>query len=165
MVVVDWGLDQPAHGSSVADGPRVPETADRLPEVAALAGQGWQLSPDAPALAFLPAVWPRTARTWVRDRATRYETRWSDSGPAQTVPWPDGLYEEMDAETDALLAEAGVPGRPPGRLWLFRPPPRFATIDETVDHIARLGEPLGVDVSCDARFVEHAAREVARLFA
>ncbi|MEV0158336.1 hypothetical protein AB0H57_32280 [Micromonospora sp. NPDC050686] len=77
-----WGADQPPDPAAAraaetdADG-LMPE---QLPEVREPIARGWQLAPDAPMLVFLPLVWPPQQRTWVPDRATRYET-WTELDP------------------------------------------------------------------------------------
>ena len=45
--------------------------AEELPEVQALAAEGWRPLHDAPLYRLLPAAWPPGHRTWVPDRLPR----------------------------------------------------------------------------------------------
>lgn len=117
----DWNDDPPSTLSQ--PGPRLSLGPAELPEVRALLDAGWQLAPDAPVWAFLPAVWPPEHRTWVFDRSTRtcIETIETASGrTSRVVPWTKADYAEVDTDLGALCTDAGVPARPRGRLWLLR---------------------------------------------
>ncbi|MFI7075350.1 DUF5956 family protein [Micromonospora sediminicola] len=141
----DWGLDQPAHPAAAraahedVDG----SPPEQLPEVRELTGQGWQLAPDAPGYVFLPAVWPSELRTWVPDRATRYE-QWYEQDPKthrvigeQTVRCSGESRNETDNDHDWSLERVGITGRPRRRLWLLKPPPGYASVDEVLNEVWR----------------------------
>lgn len=95
-----------------------PPRPEELPEVAALAGQGWRPLRRFPLFACLPALWPAGLRGWVPDRLPHVAVigfgmrRWVE--PAQ---W------DHDAEQARYAQTAGVVEPPPsGRLWLLRSP-------------------------------------------
>ncbi|SCF20257.1 DUF5956 family protein [Micromonospora mirobrigensis] len=170
-ITYDWGLDQlpdPAAaraGEVDADG----LTPEQLPEVRELTARGWQLASDAPMLVFLPAVWPRELRTWVPDRATRYEW-WYEQDPKtrqvireQTVRSSWESRNEVENDNDALLAEAGVTGRPRARLWLLKPPPGFASVDDFLAELGRRADAAGIDGACSAPYVRFTAELLAEL--
>ena len=149
----DWGTAQAAHpAAAVADGdePVVGLDREQLPEVRVLLGEGWTVAPDAPMFAFLPAVWPAQLRTWVPDRtvrteqhsavdATTREVRWRD-----TVPASAAAVQQVEDDVDALLAKAGITGRPSGRLWLLKPPPGYPSVDAVLDEVDRRAAATGV---------------------
>jgi hypothetical protein len=149
----DWGLDQPANpaarpGEGVQD-----IEPGQLPEVRVLSAEGWQLAPDAPVLAFLPAVWPPELRTWVPDRSTRHEQRFEQHPvnlaiySTATVSATPAAREEAEADIDELLAAAGAPGRPRGRLWLLKPPQGYGSVELVVDELAGAPKPQASAVS------------------
>jgi hypothetical protein len=157
VVAYDWGLDQAPHPVSAGRDERVDQEPDRLPEVRLLVGEGWRLAPDAPVFAFLPAVWPARLRTWVPDRAARYEERSvMDPGGGRvrrtfTVAWSDDTREDIDDDVDWSL----------GRLWLLKPPEGFASVDAFLDHVEQRAREAGTDFS-SAEYVELTARELAK---
>ncbi|MBU8858054.1 MULTISPECIES: DUF5956 family protein [unclassified Micromonospora] len=172
-VAYDWGLNQPADPAAART---MNEDADglepeQLPEVRELTAQGWELAPDAPMLVFLPAVWPRALRTWVPDRASRYET-WYEQDPRtnvvlreQTVRSSWESRDEVENDNDALLAEAGVTGRPRWRLWLLKPPPGFATVNEFLADLGRRADAAGIDGACSPQYVRFTADRLRELTA
>ena len=95
---------------------------DELPEVQALAGEGWRALDGNPQWAPLPALWPVQHRGWVPDRLPRVSVR-TVEGEGRWVE-PENEYVHQDRlEHDALvLARCGLPAAPPGRLWLLRSP-------------------------------------------
>lgn len=92
-----------------------------LPEVQALAEQGWQPVSAAPETRLLPAVWPAEHRCWVADRlppvmlAMTEERAWVERVPPSRLA-------EWQHEAAAEAAAAGQPAPPPGRIWLLRSP-------------------------------------------
>ncbi|MFG1677284.1 hypothetical protein [Micromonospora sp. NPDC049282] len=112
-----WGADQPPDpaGAGAADMDADGLTPEPLPEVRELAARGWQLTPGAPMLVFLPAVWPAQLLAWVPVRATGYET-WTELDPktyevlrAQTERSSWESRNEAENDNDALLADAASP--------------------------------------------------------
>jgi hypothetical protein len=99
--------------------------AEELPEVQALAADGWRLLHEAPLWCLLPAAWPTGHRTWVPDRLPRV----SISGTTGTYY---GSVEPLPAEGDENFwaddtaaeeaAAAGLPPPPARRIWLVRSP-------------------------------------------
>ncbi|MEO3781395.1 DUF5956 family protein [Micromonospora sp. B11E3] len=165
-IAYDWGLDQPAEPAAAraADADVDGLEPEQLPEVRELVAQGWQMAPDAPMIAFLPAVWPSELRTWVPDRAARYE-QWYEQDPKtlkvrreQTVQASWESRVEVENDLDALLADAGVTGRPRGRLWLLKPPPGWASVDDFLAELGRQADAAGIDAECSAEYVQLAAR-------
>ncbi|GIJ29116.1 hypothetical protein Vqi01_42780 [Micromonospora qiuiae] len=162
----DWGLDQPPDPAAEHAGEADGLTPEQLPEVRKLTAQGWQLAPDAPLYAFLPAVWPRESRTWVPDRATRYET-WYEQDPktrtvlrAETRQVGPAMMTEIDDDHDWTLARVGITGRPRGRLWLLKPPRGHGSIDAVLDHVWQHAQQQGIDVTMSEPFVELTVRIV-----
>lgn len=95
--------------------------ADELPEVEALADEGWQPLHEAPLYCLLPAAWPAAHRAWVPDRRPRVSClRTTDNYFGWITPLPEELREDDTAATEARAA--GLPPPPPGRLWLVRSP-------------------------------------------
>lgn len=166
MASIDWGRDEPPHESARPAGvtERLPVEPGALPEVQRLTADGWYLAPEAPMWCFLPAVWPRRARTWVPDRATRYLEEWRGDETPVTHPWPPELYEEMEADAAGLLASAGVEARPANRLWLLRVPPRFPHLDDVLDDLMVEADKRGAEPGCNAAFVDLVAVRIRRLF-
>ncbi|GAB3231901.1 DUF5956 family protein [Micromonospora halotolerans] len=168
-IAYDWGIDQPpdpaADRADDVDG----LTSEQLPEVRELTAQGWHLASDAPMLVFLPAVWPRKLRTWVPDRATRYEW-WYEQEPKtrrvireQTVHSSWESRNEVENDNDALLAETGVTGRPRGRLWLLKPPPGFDSVDDFLAELGRRADAAGIDGACSPQYVRFTTELLAEL--
>lgn len=156
-----WGFDDPPAVESVAPLPprlvrlaevqqtRVPivdvdlaewgfPDAEELPEVQALAADGWRALEAAPLYCLLPAAWPAAHRTWVPDRLPRVSCGGTTATYYGTVMPPpdedDETYWEADTAAQAAR-EAGLPPPPSGRIWLVRSPwPRLpvAAIHELI---------------------------------
>lgn len=146
-MVGDWGGED---GLLRDPWPTEPLPPERLPSVVAARTQGWHLAPDAPLWCFLPAVWPAQERGWVPDRSVRVVRAVRDGVAGTENPWSAWDHAEVERDVNALLADAGVPARPPGRLWLLRPPPGMRDLDEAVDRLASGAESAGVPVMCCA---------------
>ena len=160
----DWGVDEGPHPIA-ADFPggRSPAEPGELPEVIQLAADGWELAPDAPFLVFLPAVWPRDLRTWIPDRATRYSLDWSAAtNRAGRVGWTPEVRASSDVDNVATLAEAGIGAPPPGRLWLLRPPPGFASVGDVLAAADDLADRCDVAPSCSPEYVDVVAETLRR---
>lgn len=114
---MNWADDEPHYTS--ADGPRIALLAAELPEVVKLVADGWNLLPESPVWAFLPAVWPRSRRTWVKDRSTRYQSVVDEKG-TRSIPWFESDYADLDVDTKQMLATSGIQGWRPSRLWLLQ---------------------------------------------
>ncbi len=138
-----WGIDQPAAKIGPVESlpPRLGRLAEvqatgivlatedpyaqgfphahELPEVRALAREGWQLLHDAPLYSLLPAAWPAEHRTWVADRLPRVGMRaTTDTYWAAIVPPPD----QDDDYLAQQAREAGLSEAPIDRIWLLRSP-------------------------------------------
>jgi hypothetical protein len=167
VVAYDWDVAQPAHPVAAGRGDRSELEPGQLPEVRELVAEGWELAPDAPMYAFLPAVWPAHLRTWVPDRSTRYEQRYvmePTSGAvlsSSTVPWSEATAVEVDDDTDELLAEGGIVGRPRGRLWLLKPPAGYASVGAFLDEVGRQADAADIPIMFSERYAELTARALA----
>ncbi len=111
------------------------DRADDVPEVVAARAQGYHPADESPLWCFLPAIWPAESRAWVRDCRVRHLTRHIGDGPSERLPWTAAEYGEIEDDTNALLAELGLPARPGGRIWLLRVPAPYATLREVIDDI------------------------------
>ena len=165
MVEYDWGLDEPPHPLGRSLDERSDLEVGQLPEVRALLAEGWFLAPEAPVLAFLPAIWPRSARTWIPDRSTHYaivSTLDGDWNVLETCrePWTQTDHDTYEIDINVLLGEGRVPPRPAGRIWLLRPPPGFSSLDEAVDHLQRRAREAGVDLGLVPELVAVLTAEV-----
>lgn len=118
--MLEYGEDRP-----LGPGERLslPGLAD-LPEVAALAAEGFEPLPNGLMgfdSAFLPAVWPREHRRWVRDRMPKFGL--VSFGEDDLVLGP-----EMGGDTHQLWLLArearslGLAPPPRDRIWLLRSP-------------------------------------------
>ncbi|GAB3199283.1 hypothetical protein GCM10027062_15430 [Nocardioides hungaricus] len=154
----DWNDDPPSPSSS-----REPtsQSAPDLPEVRALLADGWQLAPEAPLFAFLPAVWPREHRIWVHDRSTHYSEEFVDGGPGRLVVADRESVEMFDNDMAALCESAGVPSRPADRVWLLRVPAESRwTVEDVLGEIRRRARAAGVPVRTSRQFTDVAVRTV-----
>lgn len=126
-----------------------PTEAD-LPEVAALAKEGWLPVGADPQTRLLPAVWPPEHRAWVPDRLPHVTLCMT---PERT--WIEPTRAERRAEWEADFAEeaaaAGFPPPPPGRIWLLRSPwPSLSTamvlavLQQWREEHGRLMDPRGL---------------------
>lgn len=147
---IDWGAAEPPLRD---DWPDLALPPDRLPSVRRAREDGWCLAPQAPAWCFLPLVWPTTARAWVPDRSVRVVRMSCDGGPPTEIPWSAWDHEEVERDTNAALASAGLPARPSGRLWLLRPPPGLDDLDTAVEHLEAGSASAGVPLACGSELV------------
>lgn len=157
----DWGVDVPYLSD------RWPSQAlrpDRLPGVLRARADGWYLTPDAPMWAFLPAVWPAAHRAWVPDRSVRL-VRLERGGSTATIPWSAWDHVEAEDDVNDLLASAGLPPRPFGRLWLLRPPPGSPDLDAVLRALGVDAHAEGLPLVCDATFVAWTCAALDRWFA
>ncbi|HEU4676492.1 MAG TPA: hypothetical protein VFS29_10910 [Motilibacteraceae bacterium] len=142
-----------------------PPTFDDLPEVQALAAEGWRVLEDAPFLAPLPALWPREHRCWLPDRLPRVSIRmWHSPHLPPTrqrreiVPWDEHGRAQMWTDWCLVCAQAGVPDPPPGRLWLARSPWPAVGVEVVVWMLARRADERGLLL--DHTAMTEAAREL-----
>ena len=118
----------PAHPDEVS----FPCT-DELPEVQALAPDGWRPLDGAPLHSLLPAAWPDKHRTWIPDRLPRFALRGLTTASYRDsfvlVP-DDDLEDDWPYEHIAEMATAaGLPAPPRDRIWLLRSPwPRIPLV-------------------------------------
>ena len=92
-----------------------------LPEVQALAEQGWQPVSASPETRLLPAVWPSEHRCWVPDRLPPVMLAMTEDR-VWLEPVPESRLAEWEDEVTAEAAAAGLPPRPAGRIWLLPSP-------------------------------------------
>ena len=98
--------------------------AAELPEVQALAADGWRPLDDAPLYSLLPAAWPDEHRIWIPDRLPRIAIRGATTGSyhAGVVPVPDEHADDVYEHIDDAAVAAGLPKPPRDRIWLLRSP-------------------------------------------
>lgn len=110
-----------------------------LPGVAALLADGWRTLAD-PRAQLLPAVWPAGFRCWVPDRrphlATQFDGVRSWGVPEALLP----STTRRAAEEAELVAEAGLPPRPSGRIYLVRSPFLWVGVKMLLRLIGRYAE-------------------------
>lgn len=94
-----------------------------------------------------------TGRPRTQPAARRSPLRFTARLAAPDPAWSSWDHAEAERDVAALLRDAGVPARPPGRLWLLRPPPGRGDLDEAVDRLAAGAEAAGVPLMCCAELV------------
>ncbi len=167
MTAADWGLDLPElriTGTMPGWHPVDSDDPADIPVVAAARPLGWEPAHEAPLYCFLPAVWDHGSRAWVRDLRVRHATGASPGEELRRVPWSTWDYADIEADANVLLASCGLPPRPFGRVWLLRPPPGFASMDEVLDHLSDHAVASGEELVVTPGFVRVVAEEVRRLF-
>jgi len=167
MVAADWGLDTEetsfAHVPHDRCEPIDSDDPAMLPQAQAARAQGYEPAHEAPMWCFLPAIWPESARAWVRDTRVRHASGSCD-GRAWRAPWSAADHAEIEVDTNEMLRRCGLPPRPAGRVWLLKPPPGFTNLQETLGHLGRTAELAGLDAMASRSFVEHVERELDTLF-
>ncbi|MFI7517733.1 DUF5956 family protein [Micromonospora echinofusca] len=145
-----WGIDQPPDPAAAraADTDTDGLTPEQLPEVRELTARGWQLAPDAPMLVSSPRCGLRSCVPGCRT-----------GQPATRSSWES--RNEVENDNDALLADAGITGRPRGRLWLLKPPPGFTSVDDFLAELGRRADAAGIGGACSPEYVRF-TRDVLR---
>ena len=118
-----------------------------LPEVVRARGRGYEGHVlEAPMWGFIWIFWPRSHRAWLSDRRVRYGWSHTDRG-ADREPttrerwtWPAAEYAEIEISANRRLRGMGLAPRPPGRIWLLRPPERFSNLDAVFAEVDRVCE-------------------------
>jgi hypothetical protein len=72
--------------------------------------------------------------------------------PTRTLPWSTADYVEMESDANWFIAECGLPPRPPGRLWLLRPPRGFISLDSTLTWLVESAKEAGLDIMANRPF-------------
>lgn len=165
MVEPDWGVDEAARSFGPALWSWEPVHSDRpedLPEVAAALALGLHPADEAPLWCFVPAIWPKGERAWVRDCRVRHLTRGYSDGRWERLPWTAAEYAETEDDTNRALADLGLPPRPAGRIWLLRPPATYPTAQAVLDDVWA-GWVDGPDTATPA-FVEYADSRLRAIF-
>lgn len=158
MVVANWGLDE--ESVVLRSWPSPPRARHELPEVAEQEEGGFLLLDDSFMFSYAPAIWPRAHRRWIQDHSTQYTTMSSPGGPVHRYPWTVWDHAEMERDTNDMLVAAGLEPRPAGRLWLLRPPARFADLEAALDELTRRAVAEGAEPMLSTELVEVAARVV-----
>ncbi|HVQ17662.1 MAG TPA: DUF5956 family protein, partial [Actinomycetes bacterium] len=168
MEPVDWGADTaPANFPGSDVGRFAPTESDdpwELPAVRVAREHGYEVAPEAPMWTFLPAVWPKDARTWIPDTRVRYMRVSCNGEPTRVLPWSTADYFEIEAEANGTLADCGIPTRPAGRLWLLRPPPGQPSVEHVLSLLVASAEGRGLQVLATREFVEHVRQELSVMF-
>lgn len=143
--------------------PVMTDDARTLSLAVAAREDGFEVAPDAPLWLFLPAVWPVESRAWIRDnRVRRLRTmikgRWGD------LPWGAADYFEVEASEQEVIRSYGLSPRPPGRVWLLRPPPAVSDMEQTLQLLSDGAESAGVVADVTPEFLDHTVRTLRALF-
>ena len=80
------------------------------------------------------------------------------------MPWSAADYADIEADINATLDTYGVPPRPAGRVWLLRPPPGFACLDDVLGHLLAVATAVGDDMMPTRSLAAHVDRELRLLF-
>jgi Family of unknown function (DUF5956) len=158
MAEADWGVEEPARSFGAGGRPWEPVHSDRLddvPEVVAARALGFQPADEAPLWCFVPAIWPRRQRAWVRDCRVRHLTRRHSDGRTERLPWTAAEYADLEDDTNALLRELGLPPRPAGRIWLLRAPEPYASAHAVLEDVWAGWLASGGPATATAELVEH----------
>jgi hypothetical protein len=99
-----------------------------LPEIQALALDGWRPVGKDSMMWLLPGLWPSEHRCWVPDRLPRVtmslriqgQSMGTQSKRVTVEAWSDRVKADAAASDAEAAAECGLPAPPPGRLWLLR---------------------------------------------
>ncbi len=144
----------------------VDPSADELPEVQALAPDGWRPLVEDGMSWLLPALWPSRHRCWVPDRLPRMMTSVRIQGlgigaqsEIRTVEaWSEAVYADLAEEQKEMAADCGLPAPPRGRLWLLRSPWPTLGLEPMLSMMPRRCSELGFDWDLPGYF--KAAREL-----
>jgi hypothetical protein len=158
MTEQEW-RDDAASPLSV-NGPRVPLPRSELPEVLELVSQGWVLAHEAPVWAFLPAVFPRTHRTWLHDRSTWYFEEWVDGVPQPPRPLPSDDVADVQRVYADHAARCGFVDWDASRIWMLRGG-NGLTVDQIIERIVRATRQDGAGLEASPRLGRLAADVVA----
>ncbi|MFJ4775498.1 DUF5956 family protein [Streptomyces sp. NPDC088762] len=167
---MSWDEDGTPHPLALRRTGRSELEPERLPEIRELEVLGWEPAPEELRWAFLPYVWPPAARTWIPDRSTHWAVETSLDGHGHITdvacaPLPEADLQDLDRETDAVIAALGLPPRPRGRLWLLRPVGSLPTVAAVLDHIDQAAAEHGMRPAPTPEFLGLAATELAALAA
>ena len=167
MVEANWGVhDEPSSfGPRALDWESVySDSPEDVPGVKAARPHGYFPAHEAPMWCFIPAIWPSEARAWVRDSRVRHLTRQRDGGPLERLPWTTADYADNENDTNAFLAELGLPARPAGRIWLLRPREPYGTAQDVLDDIWLGWQASGGPAMATPQFVEYAHSRLHEIF-
>lgn len=166
MLEADWGSEADEAFFRGAPHYHCIESNDlaSVPEVQLAANEGYEALDEAPVWCFLPALWPAHARRWIRDPRVRTAVVSCQGEPTRPVPWSAADYAEIETDANNTLAECGIPPRPPGRIWLLKPPPGHGLLAETLGHLASSAGTAGIPFMSSAALAAHTAGELRRLF-
>ena len=84
--------------------------------------------------------------------------------PAKRLPWTADVAAGVEQDANELLAVCGLLPRPPKRLWLLRPPPGYASLDDVLAQLSRVARRIGVHAMASPEMVALVADEIARVF-
>lgn len=84
--------------------------------------------------------------------------RWLD------LPWGTADYFEVEASEQEVIRSYGLPPRPPGRVWLLRPPPGVSDLDRAIHLLTDSARSAGVATEVTLEFFDHTARTLRALF-
>jgi hypothetical protein len=167
MIEADWGV----HAEPSSFGPHASEwepigsdSPEDVLEVMAARAHDYSPAPEASVWCFIPAIWPQEARAWVRDSRVRHLTRQCDGRPVERLPWTTADYVDHEKDTNALLAELGLPARPAGRIWLLRAREPYASAQEVLDDIWAGWQSSGGPAMASPEFAQYAQSRLHEVF-
>jgi hypothetical protein len=167
VVEADWGVhDEPSSfGRRGAEwDPVVSNDPEAVPGVVVARAHGWSPAPEAPLWCFIPAIWPAESRTWVRDTRVRQLTRQYDGRALERLPWTTADHADDENDTNAFLAQLGLPPRPAGRIWLLRAPEPWRSAQDVLDEIRAGWQASGGPAMASPAFVEYAQSRLREIF-
>ena len=143
--------------------PVMTDDARALSLAVAAREEGFEVAPEAPLWLFLPAIWPVQSRAWIRDNRIR-QLRTMIEGNWVDLPWGTADYFEVEASEQEFIQALGLPPRPPGRVWLLRPPPGVGDLDQTLQLLSDSAKTARVKIDVSHGFFDHTSRTLAALF-
>ena len=167
MVEYDWGLDEEPtlfDGAVLCREPVDSDGPNDFPEIQGARALGYFPAHEAPLWCFIPAIWPPEARAWIPDQRVRHMARTRGGGPLERLPWSTADYAQHEEDTNALLAELGLPRRPAGRIWLLRAPAPYATPQGVLDDVWAGWQRSGGPAMATPEFVRYAQDRLRDLF-
>ena len=140
-----------------------------LPEIAAVKADGFEGEMlEVPGWTWIWLLWPRSHRAWMPDRRVRFggslDAADGDPSGRERWMWPTWEYAEVEEAANSSLSDLGLPKRPLGRIWLLRPPTRFADLDAAFTEIVRLTDDREIRVVPWPGLREPMQQIVAELF-
>ncbi|WP_246219295.1 DUF5956 family protein [Phytoactinopolyspora halotolerans] len=118
---------------------------------------------------FLPAVWPRSHRTWVRRERDRVVTTYEMDIDGNVISkrvtsWTDEDYAVEEEDSNVALADAGLPARPPDRTWYLRSPSGVEQLDDVLRRLIDDADANSIEPWCNSEFVAFVSRRLRETY-